>query len=469
MFNRQSIHISFLLWGCVFCLLTAFCTHMGKDVDRKNKIHMISLQFTGAVLMCSDAFAWGFRGYPGNLGRNMVVISNFLVFTCSDLLLLFYHEYVCSCLFEKNPGEAKKYIRVKIVYGISIAAILLVVISQFAHFYYYVDAQNYYHRNYAHFVSLLLPMTGIVLDASLIIQFRNKISRELLTALLSYIVLPFVASIVLLFYYGISLNNIAITISIILMFLQNTVEQVKKVASQERRLASQELQLAGQERTLAKQERMLAKQERTLVCQEREIMDRRIASMMSQIRNHFIFNCLSTISGYCKIDPEKADAALTRFTRYLRRNMNFLEEKGLITFENEVKQLEDYVALEQMRFGDLIEFGEDFETVAFKIPPLTVQPLVENAIEHGLTKPGKKGSVCVLTRKEKSGIVIEVIDDGVGFETSEMEEKNSIGIRNVRYRLGHMINASLKIESTPGKGTRAVIFIPVTAEDENRR
>ena len=198
-------------------------------------------------------------------------------------------------------------------------------------------------------------------------------------------------------------------------------------------------------------------------------MDSRIASMMSQIRNHFIFNCLSTISGYCKIDPEKADAALTRFTRYLRRNMNFLEEKGLITFENEVKQLEDYVALEQMRFGDLIEFGEDFETVAFKIPPLTVQPLVENAIKYGLTKPGKKGSVCVLTRKEKSGIVIEVIDDGVGFETSEMEEKNSIGIRNVRYRLGHMINASLKIESTPGKGTRAVIFIPVTAEDENRR
>ena len=80
--------------------------------------------------------------------------------------------------------------------------------------------------------------------------------------------------------------------------------------------------------------------------------------MMSQIRNHFIFNALGAISGYCKIDPAKADEALMKFSRYLRRNMSWLEEKGMIPFENEFKQVEDYVYLEKMRFGDRFELGD---------------------------------------------------------------------------------------------------------------
>lgn len=437
MFNRQSIHIAFLLWGCIFCLLTALCTHMSKTIEKK--INMLLLQLSGAILLLSDAAAWCFRGHPGSLGRNMVVISNFLVFLFSDIMVLLYHGYVCDCLFEKNPSEKEKYRRVKLVYAICITAILLVLISQFTHLYYYVDAQSYYHRNPAYFLSLLLPMTGMLLDLSLMLQLRDNISKELLTALISYIVLPFAGAVVLFFYYGISLINIGVTISIILMFLETMVEQVKKVVSQERMLAAQELQLAQQ---------------------ERELTDSRIASMMSQIRNHFIFNSLGAISGYCKIDPEKADAALNRFARYLRRNMNFLAEKGVILFINEVKQVEDYVALEQLRFGDMIEYGEDFEVTEFKIPPLTVQPLVENAIKHGLTKPGKKGSVCVLTRRDGDMIVIEVVDDGVGFQEEELEKSDSVGIRNIRYRLEHLSKASLEIESKPGKGTKAVIRIP---------
>lgn len=459
MFNRQSIHIALLLWGCIFCLLAALCTHLSEDIEKKKRKCMVWLQLCGAVVMSCDAIAWGFRGSPGSVARDMVVASNFMVFAFSDLLLFFYHRYVCSCIFEKNPEEKKKCRRIKMVYAISLAAVLLVIISQFTHFYYYIDAQNYYHRNPAYVISLLLPMTAMLLDLSILIQYRSHISRELLIAMVSYILLPFAAAIVLVFYYGISLINIAVTISLLLMFVETMIEQAKKVARQE-------LQLASQERLLASKERQLASQERLLARQDRELADSRIASMMSQIRNHFIFNSLGAISGYCKIDPEKADAALNRFARYLRRNMSFLEEKGLISFENEVKQLEDYVALEQLRFGDLIEFGEDFEVTAFRLPPLTVQPLVENAIKHGLTKPGKKGSVCVLTRKEKNTVVIEVVDDGVGFEAAELEKSSSIGIRNVRYRLRHQANASLKIESKPGEGTRATIRIPTWAENE---
>ena len=212
---------------------------------------------------------------------------------------------------------------------------------------------------------------------------------------------------------------------------------------------------------LAQIERQLAEKDRALAQTERELTESRITSMLSQIRNHFIFNVLNTISTYCKTDPQKADEALIKFSRYLRRNMCYLESKGNVPFTTEISQIEDYVSLEQMRFGDLIEFGEDLETTDFLLPPLTVQPLVENAIKHGLTMPGKKGSVCLSTRREAEAIVIEVVDDGVGFDVQKLDEMASIGIRNIRQRLQYMTGAALTIESTPGQGTKATVRIPI--------
>ena len=459
MFDRQSIHIALLLWGCVFCLLAALCMFISRDVDREKKKYMILLQISCAVLLCSDSIAWGFRGSPGVLGKYMVSVSNCIVFVFSDIVLWVYHSYMCCCLFEKNIQEKERSYGVKTVYVICAVAILLVLVSQFTNLYYYIDEQNYYHRNPAYFIAIVLPLLGMAVDLFLLIRYRENISRELFVSMISYIILPVAAAVILLFYYGISLFNLAISVSVILMFVENMIEQSKKAAQQERKLAKQELQLAQQERNFAEQERKLAKT-------ERELTENRIASMMSQIRTHFIFNTLSVISGYCKIDPKKADDALMKFARYLRRNMSYLEKKEMIFFNTEIDQVEDYVDLEQMRFGDMVEFGEELEVTDFRIPPLTVQPLVENAIKHGLTKSGKKGAVCVLTRKEKNAVIVEVTDDGVGFKTEELDKESSIGIRNVRYRLEHMAGATLTIESTPGEGTKATICIPIQQEEE---
>ena len=213
------------------------------------------------------------------------------------------------------------------------------------------------------------------MNLSLLLQFRQNLTHGILASLISYIVLPFAAAIVLIFYYGMSLINISISISSILMFFETMIEQGKTVASQERKLAVQErqlaeqdltmagqqYQLAQQERTLAQTEHQLAEKDRDLAQKERDLTENRITSMLSQIRNHFIFNTLGVISSYCKVDPEKADEAFARFARYLRRNMHYLEEKGLIPFETEVAQIEDYVALEQMRFEEFVKLGKYFK------------------------------------------------------------------------------------------------------------
>lgn len=212
----------------------------------------------------------------------------------------------------------------------------------------------------------------------------------------------------------------------------------------------------------SEQEMQLAEKDRQLAENERKLTERRIATMMSQIRTHFIFNVLTAISGYCKYDPKKADEALIRFSRYLRKNIKIIEEEGVIDFATELEQLEDYVALEQLRFVDMIKFEKDIEETRFKIPPLTIQPIVENAIKHGLVEHGKSGTIRLHTYREKGNIIITVSDDGVGFVPENYEKEDSVGIKNVRFRLENMVNGSLEIESVPGEGTTATIRIPVT-------
>lgn len=210
----------------------------------------------------------------------------------------------------------------------------------------------------------------------------------------------------------------------------------------------------------SEQERKLAEMDRQLAEKERQLTQRRIATMMSQIRTHFIFNVLTAISSYCKYDPKKADDALIRFSRYLRKNIKIIEEDGLIGFSMELEQLEDYIALEQMRFEDRITFEKNIEVTSFQIPPLTIQPIVENAIKHGLIEPGISGTITLHTEKVEKNIRITVTDNGAGFSPEELENKDSVGIKNVRYRLESMVGGKLDIESAPGKGTKVVITIP---------
>ena len=193
---------------------------------------------------------------------------------------------------------------------------------------------------------------------------------------------------------------------------------------------------------------------------EQELSDSRIALMMSQIRTHFIFNVMNAISGLCSTDAKKADEALIQFSRYLRRNTSVMDEDKPISFLKELQHLEDYVALEKMRFGDRVSFEKEIEISDFVLPPLTLQPLVENAIKYGFIEVGERGKVILKTRETKSEIEISIIDNGVGFEPKVLEKETSVGLRNVRYRLERMVNGRLEIKSVIGKGTLVTIYLP---------
>ena len=193
---------------------------------------------------------------------------------------------------------------------------------------------------------------------------------------------------------------------------------------------------------------------------EAELKESRVSIMLSQIQPHFIYNTLGTIERMCLKDPEKAFHLVRNFSLYLRGNFSELDSVTPIRFSDELKHVEYYVNIEKVRFPDMsIEY--DVEITDFVLPALSVQPLVENAIKHGLMRLESGGTVVIRSYETPSHFCVEVTDDGVGFDTSlPVEEKKHVGLRNIRGRLQAMVNGDLTIESQPGKGTKAVIMIP---------
>ena len=195
---------------------------------------------------------------------------------------------------------------------------------------------------------------------------------------------------------------------------------------------------------------------------EKELEDSRIATMLSQIKPHFLYNVLNTIYHLCRKNSDTAQEAVSSFAEYLRCNMLSIEKHEPIPFSEEYQHIKTYLSLEQIRFRDKLEVVYDVEETNFKLPPLTVEPLVENAVKHGVTKKRDGGTVTISTRKTAEGICITVADTGVGFDPESYLEdgKVHIGIRNVSERLRNMVGGKLSITSSES-GTVAVVTIPV--------
>ncbi len=199
---------------------------------------------------------------------------------------------------------------------------------------------------------------------------------------------------------------------------------------------------------------------------EKELEDSRIAIMLSQIKPHFLYNVLNTIYHLYRKEPETAQEAVSSFADYLRCNMLSIEKSDPIPFREEYQHIQTYLSLEQVRFRDKLNVIYDVEVTNFKVPPLTVEPLVENAVKHGVTKKRGGGTVTISTRRTEEEIQITISDTGVGFdpETYMEDGKPHIGIRNVRDRLWNMVGGSLSITSSES-GTVAVVTIPAKEGD----
>lgn len=195
--------------------------------------------------------------------------------------------------------------------------------------------------------------------------------------------------------------------------------------------------------------------------------EKQVNIMMSQMRPHFIYNVLSTISVLIDIDAKRAQEAITDFSDYLRVNMDAVKEDAIIPFEKELEHIKHYARLEQLRFGKKLQVEYDIEETDFFLPVLSLQPVVENAIKHGVGNKAGGGTVTLRTVADNNRVRIIISDDGVGFDILQLAninekngERSHIGIANVCERIEAISGASYDITSQIGQGTTVTIVLP---------
>ncbi|MDO4488854.1 MAG: histidine kinase [Eubacteriales bacterium] len=204
-----------------------------------------------------------------------------------------------------------------------------------------------------------------------------------------------------------------------------------------------------------------------LVVLEEELRDARIKNSVSQMQPHFLYNALASIREIVLDDPEYASDLILDFTTHLRACIKTMSSNDLIPFSKELENIKAYANIEKMRFGDRLNIKYDIRCRDFPIVPLSVQPLVENSIRHGIFECGAKGGTVTVSAYEENGSnVVTVIDNGAGFDYEKVKqeiengERDSTGLFNTVLRLEKILGADVTIESSVGNGTTVKITIP---------
>ena len=266
------------------------------------------------------------------------------------------------------------------------------------------------------FVMLIVSLLLVVLDKKL--SIREKVAFSI------YCVLPAVSIIVQNALPGYAIAYLTMFVSVEILFLFLNVEKNIKIEEDEKKLKEANVKI-----------------------------------MMSQIQPHFIYNTLSSISTLITINPKRAQQALDDFSDYLRMNFSSLTETRLIPFANELSHIKTYVGLEQLRFNERLKVIYDIQTLDFSVPPLSVQPIVENAIKHGVIKKEDGGTVKISTYETSNAYVVEVEDDGIGFDIDKVDfvSNEHIGLNNVRHRIISMCKGDIFFDSKKNQGTKVII------------
>ena len=290
---------------------------------------------------------------------------------------------------------------------------------------------------------LMLPLIAIML-INLVgtIRRRTRLSSK---AFISFIIvlLPMTVSLlVVLFVDAIPLFDISFVLSALVMYsfiMSNQIEENLR------------------------HQREIARQEREIAEQQREIAHERTSVMVLQMRPHFIYNTLMSICSLCLFEPQKARQTTIDFTNYLRRNFNAIASDSAIPFSTELEHTRAYLAVEQVQYGDMLVVDLDTPFTNFRLPPLTLQPIVENAVKHGMDLDSDPLHISIRTQDTDFGTEIIVEDTGPGFDPSD-ESKPHTTLENIRQRLEMMCDGSMTISLREGGGTVVTMVIPDNTE-----
>ena len=255
---------------------------------------------------------------------------------------------------------------------------LLLIYTQFSTLIYHIDENNIYYRGPYYPLLLVPPVLIMAIDVVALWRRKDRLSQKQRLAFWIYTVIPTASMLVQMKFYGIYTILLGASVAGFFMFVSISMDQSEHYYQQ---------------------------------LQENCRMQTEI--MLSQIQPHFLYNTLGAIQSLCKTDPPTAEQAVAKFSRYLRGNMSALNQETTIPFTQELAHTRLYLELEQLRYEVALEVCYDLSCTEFEIPTLTLQPLVENAVRHGVRgKLSGRGTVTISSREYPDHYEVAVTDDG---------------------------------------------------------
>ena len=399
-------------------------------ISRRNRRFFLSY-FLVFLLCCLYSFTeMAFQYYigPGSIFFVLLLLESLLLAIPQPMLTV-YLLHSCG----ENIRSSKL---LRTVLGLWVIYCLVLVSAVFINGFVYITPENqYYHGP-------LYPLIPIPIIAVLLLNFtgtmrrRTRLSRK---TFLSLVIaqMPMAFTLILnLFVDAVLLFGISYVLSALVMYSLVLSDQIEQTIQYQQKIAEQQGEIARQ---------------RTKV-------------MVLQMRPHFIYNTLVSIHSLCGINPQKAQQITMDFTNYLRRNFNAVASDSTIPFSMELEHTRAYLAVEQAQHEDMLSVDYDTPYTYFRLPPLTLQPIVENAIKHGMDPYHGPLHISIRTRNTDSGTEIIVEDDGSGFDPSD-ESRPHTALDNIRQRLEMMCAGNLDVMSRDGGGTTVTVTIPDQKEE----
>ena len=389
------------------------------NTDRPSKCFFVSLFAT--LLLCMVVALVDLLVYKNPSMTTVERIVSYFEYLLISIPMPMFTAYLL-----RTCGEScRKNFLLRTVIILWVIYFILLGVAQFTTFLYYVTPENQFVRGVWHPL-LMAPMTIImILNLSGVIRRRKNLPPKYYVAFLIYLLPLMVTWLVHTFFFVPDLVFFGVSLSTLSMFAIILYDQIE-----------------------------------SYVGQQREIAHQRASIMVLQMRPHFIYNAMMSIYYLCARDPKKAQQVTLDFTTYLRKNFTAIASENTVPFSDELEHTRAYLAVEQVQFEDSLFVEYDTPHKEFRLPPLTLQPIVENAVKHGMDPEYAPLYITIRTRETDSGSEIVVEDTGPGFAPADDEREPHIALENIRQRLEIMCGGKLTIRPHEGGGTVVAVIIP---------
>ena len=352
-------------------------------------------------------------------------LFGFFSYGGGTIMALFYLFCILSFVEERGAPDVsyRSAYLMRIVCG---CYLVLVFLSMFNGMLFQVDAHGNLTDGSYYWIALLIDTMILLIEILVVVHYRKNLSRFGTIVMLNFGLVSLLTTGLQSIWYPVP-ELLACTLAILLMFMLFYWEMAKN-----------------------------------LVENERELMQSQVSLAISQIQPHFLYNTLSTIAELCRKDSAMAEEVTNRFALYLRGNLEHMGDSFPVEFSKELKHVQTYLWIEKIRFQEELQVVYDIQTEDFIIPALTVQPLVENAVKHGMMGSENVCTITIRTKCVERGYQVIIEDDGCGFDPEQVKNdgRKHIGIESVRNRLRFMVGGILTVRSVIGKGTTVIIEIP---------